>query len=279
MMSEKNKVGKTPHFNGAVMDVSSVWLAAFIQLVSALDFMMIMPLGPDLSRALDISPTYIGYLGGGYALAAALSSLLCARYIDRFDRKKVALLSLLGVTLSTWACTLAWNMESLFFTRLLAGIFAGPATSIAMAIVVDATPVPQRGRAMAIVMGAFSLSAIAGVPLGLELAMLKGWSTPFYVVGGLGLCVSVMVSMRLPNMTAHLGQHQKVFSITGMLKRAVVWHAFMAIGLAPPNSSWRFRREIGPEAGRVMIRLLRLAWQRSAQREHIAETRQAVRGQ
>ncbi len=171
MMSEKDKVSKTPHFNGAVMDVSSVWLAAFIQLVSALDFMMIMPLGPDLSRALDISPTYIGYLGGGYALAAALSSLLCARYIDRFDRKKVALLSLLGVTLSTWACTLAWNMESLFFTRLLAGIFAGPATSIAMAIVVDATPVPQRGRAMAIVMGAFSLSAIAGVPLGLELAM------------------------------------------------------------------------------------------------------------
>ncbi len=76
MMSEKDKVSKTPHFNGAVMDVSSVWLAAFIQLVSALDFMMIMPLGPDLSRALDISPTYIGYLGGGYALAAALSSLL-----------------------------------------------------------------------------------------------------------------------------------------------------------------------------------------------------------
>lgn len=79
MMSEKDKAGKTPYFNGAVMDVGSVWLAAFIQLVSALDFMMIMPLGPDLSRALDISPTYIGYLGGGYALAAALSSLLCAR--------------------------------------------------------------------------------------------------------------------------------------------------------------------------------------------------------
>ncbi|HDX8590809.1 TPA: MFS transporter [Aeromonas dhakensis] len=235
------------------MDMGCVWLAAFIQLVSALDFMMIMPLGPDLSRALDISPTYIGYLGGGYALAAALSSLLCARYIDRFDRKQVALLSLLGVTLSTWACALAWNMESLFFTR---GIFAGPATSIAMAIVVDATPVPQRGRAMAIVMGAFSLSAIAGVPLGLELAMLKGWSAPFYAVGGLGLCVSVLVFMRLPNMTAHLGREQKVFSITEMLKRAVVWHAFMAIGLAifstfliVPNMATYFQFNLGVPRG------------------------------
>lgn len=231
-MLDKNNVGKKTHNNSSVMDFNVVWLAALIQLVSALDFMMIMPLGPDLSRALNISPTYIGYLGGGYALAAALSSLLCARYLDRFDRKHVALITLLGISLSTWACALAWNMESLFFTRLLAGVFAGPATSIALAIVVDATPIDQRGRAMAIVMGAFSLSAIAGVPLGLELAMLKGWSAPFYVVGGLGLGVCVVVYTRLPEMTAHLGLNQKAFSSMEMLKRPVVWNAFMAIGLA-----------------------------------------------
>lgn len=232
MMLDKNNVGKKTHNNSSVMDFNVVWLAALIQLVSALDFMMIMPLGPDLSRALNISPTYIGYLGGGYALAAALSSLLCARYLDRFDRKHVALITLLGISLSTWACALAWNMEILFFTRLLAGVFAGPATSIALAIVVDATPVEQRGRAMAIVMGAFSLSAIAGVPLGLELAMLKGWSAPFYVLGGLGLCVCVAVYARLPGMTAHLGLNQKAFSSIEMLKRPVVLNAFMAIGLA-----------------------------------------------
>lgn len=232
MMLDKNNVGEKTQINSSLVDFNAVWLAALIQLVSALDFMMIMPLGPDLSRALNISPTYIGYLGGGYALAAALSSLLCARYLDRFDRKHVALISLLGITLSTWACALAWDMESLFFTRLLAGVFAGPATSIALAIVVDATPLEQRGRAMAIVMGAFSLSAIAGVPLGLELAMLKGWSAPFYVVGGLGLCVCVAVYIRLPGMTAHLGRSQKVFSSIEMLKRPVVWNAFMAIGLA-----------------------------------------------
>ncbi|MFM1700497.1 MFS transporter [Aeromonas salmonicida] len=232
MMLDKNNVDEKMHINSLPMNFNAVWLAALIQLVSALDFMMIMPLGPDLSRALNISPTYIGYLGGGYALAAALSSLLCARYLDRFDRKHVALISLLGITLSTWACALAWDMESLFFTRLLAGVFAGPATSIALAIVVDTTPLEQRGRAMAIVIGAFSLSAIAGVPLGLELAMLKGWSAPFYVVGGLGLCVCVAVYIRLPGMTAHLGRSQKVFSSIEMLKRPVVWNAFMAIGLA-----------------------------------------------
>jgi predicted MFS family arabinose efflux permease len=209
-----------------------VWLTALIQLVNALDFMMIMPLGPDLSRALDISPTYIGYLGGGYTLAAAFSSLLCAKFIDRFDRKHVTLIALLGLSLATWACTLAWNMESLFVTRLLAGVCAGPATSIALAIVVDAVPVQHRGRAMAIVMGAFSLAAIGGVPLGLELAMLKGWSAPFYIVSGLGMFVWLAVYFKLPNMTAHLQQNQQPFSFIKMLKRPVVLNAFMAIGLA-----------------------------------------------
>ena len=80
MMSEKDKAGKTPYFNGAVMDVGSVWLAAFIQLVSALDFMMIMPLGPDLSRALDISPTYIGYLGRICTCRRIIIFIMCQIY-------------------------------------------------------------------------------------------------------------------------------------------------------------------------------------------------------
>ena len=209
-----------------------VWLAALIQLVNALDFMMVMPLGPDLSRELGISPTYIGYLGGGYTLAAALSSLLCAKFIDRFDRKSVALVALLGLSAATWACTLAWNMESLFITRLLAGVCAGPATSIALAIVVDVVPQQQRGRAMAIVMGAFSLAAIAGVPLGLELAMRYGWSAPFYIVSALGMCVLAAVYAKLPTMTAHLQQQQPSFSFVKMLRRPVVLNAFAAIGLA-----------------------------------------------
>lgn len=39
------------------LTVKAVLLAALIQLVNAVDFMMIMPLGPDLARELGISPT------------------------------------------------------------------------------------------------------------------------------------------------------------------------------------------------------------------------------
>ncbi|MEG3135974.1 MFS transporter [Rouxiella sp. T17] len=83
------------------MTTKVVLLAALIQLVNALDFMMIMPLGPDLARELAISPTWVGYLGGGYTLAAAISSLVAAKFIDRFDRKHVTLVALAGLSLAT----------------------------------------------------------------------------------------------------------------------------------------------------------------------------------
>jgi len=214
----------------------SVFLAALIQLVNAVDFMMIMPLGPDLARELSISPTYIGYLGGGYTLAAALSSLFTAKFIDNFDRKHVTIVALLGLTLSTLLCGFAWDMQSLIIARLFAGLFAGPATSIALAIVTDQVPTAQRGRAMAIVMGAFSVAAIGGVPFGLKLALWYSWSTPFFVVSLCGVITLIAVWALLPNMTHHLDDKnqrpQTGVSLLNLLGNPRVIYAFMSMGLA-----------------------------------------------
>lgn len=51
-----------------------IWLMALIQFINAVDFMIVMPLGADFASALHMSAANIGYLGGGYTLAAAVSS-------------------------------------------------------------------------------------------------------------------------------------------------------------------------------------------------------------
>ena len=61
--------------------------------------MMIMPLGPDFVRELDMPADRIGYLAGAATLAAALGSALSAAWLDRFERKPV-LLALLVLLLS-----------------------------------------------------------------------------------------------------------------------------------------------------------------------------------
>jgi predicted MFS family arabinose efflux permease len=166
-----------------------VLLVAAVQFVNILDFMIIMPLGPDFAAALDIPTSHIGYLGGVYTLAAAVSGVIGSRILDRFDRRTVLGLSMLGLILATAAGGFAVGMFSLLAARIVAGAFGGPATSIALAIVGDAVPPARRGKAIGTVMAAFSAASILGVPAGLEAARLFGWRAPFFSVAALGLVV------------------------------------------------------------------------------------------
>jgi predicted MFS family arabinose efflux permease len=175
-----------------------------VQFVNILDFMMVMPLGPDFARELSIPTAQLGIIGGAYTAAAAVSGVAGASFLDRFDRKRALLWSLSGLVLGTALGGLAWGLESLIAARVVAGLFGGPATSLALAIIADAVPLERRGRAMGAVMGAFSVASVLGVPMGLELARLGGWQLPFFAVAGLGALVAACTATLLPSMTQHL---------------------------------------------------------------------------
>lgn len=183
-------------------------LIASVQFINVLDFMMVMPMGPDFARALGISSSHLGVIGGAYTASAAVSGLAGSFFLDRFDRKKALVWSVLGLALGTIAGGFAWNLSSLVAARLLAGFFGGPVTSLSYSIVADAVPIARRGRAMGVVMGAFSLASILGVPAGLELARLGGWRMPFFLIGGVCLVITLMLSLMLPSFRAHLASDQ-----------------------------------------------------------------------
>jgi predicted MFS family arabinose efflux permease len=179
-------------------------LLASVQLVNVLDFMMVMPLGPDFARGLGIPTSQLGLVGGSYTAAAAVSGILGALFLDRFDRRSALAVALFGLFLGTAAGGLARDLPSMMAARLLAGAFGGPATSLSLSIVADLVPPARRGRALGTVMGAFSIAAVLGVPLGLELARVGGWRLPFFAVAGLGLGVAAAVHALLPPLRGHL---------------------------------------------------------------------------
>ena len=59
-----------------------------VQFVNILDFMMVMPLGPDFAKALDIPSSHLGQIAASYGISAALSGFAAATFLDRFDRRK-----------------------------------------------------------------------------------------------------------------------------------------------------------------------------------------------
>jgi predicted MFS family arabinose efflux permease len=73
-----------------------------------------------------------------------------------------------------------------------------------LAIVGDAFAEERRGRAMGVVMSAFSCAQIVGLPAGLWLANLLGWRTPFAVLGGLSAAILLLAAWALPPLRGHL---------------------------------------------------------------------------
>lgn len=181
-------------------------LVGAVQFINVLDFMIVMPLGPDFATALEIPKHEIPSIGAAYTAAGALAGLAGSLFLDRFDRKRALIVCMLGLFAGTWSATLATGLSSLMAARVLAGLFGGPASSLALSIVSDVVPPERRGRAMGAVMGMFAAASIFGVPLALELAQRFGWESPFYVVASLGLLIAILVGFCMPPLRAHLDQ-------------------------------------------------------------------------
>ncbi len=181
-----------------------VGLVGAVQFVNVVDFMMVMPLGPDFAEALGVPVDRVGVVGGAYTLAAGAAGLLLSPLLDRIDRRRALALCLAGLAVATALGGLAVGLGTLVGARLLAGLFGGPATSVALAVVADVVPQQRRGRALGTVLSAFSVASVLGVPAGLWLAEVAGWRAPFFALAAGGAVISGLAVALLPPLTGHL---------------------------------------------------------------------------
>lgn len=171
-----------------------------------MDFVIMMPLGPQLMRAFSIGPYEFGILVSSYTFAASLTGLLGIVLLDRFDRKKSLLFIYSGFLLGTLLCALAPTVIMLGVGRVVAGMFGGMMSAVILSMIGDAVPPERRGRAMGVIMASFSAATIAGVPAGLYLAGKFNWKAPFFLLSGMGIFLLALGFFALPSFRAHLDQ-------------------------------------------------------------------------
>ncbi len=190
---------------------------AGIQFTHILDFMIMMPLGPQFTRIFGINDAQFGLLVSAYTLAGGLSGLVASTFIERFGRKRMLLTLYTFFGLSALACALAPGYAALILARILAGIFGGVLSSLSQTIVGDVIPFENRGRAMGIVMSSFSVASVAGVPVGLWLAEHFGWHAPFFGIASLCAALGIFAALTMPALDEHLGR-QSGTSALGRIK-------------------------------------------------------------
>lgn len=191
---------------------------AGVQFTHIVDFMIMMPLGPQFTRLFGISDAQFGMLVSAYTLAAGASGLLASSYIDRFERKRLLLWLYAGFALATLACGLAPGYGALMAARITAGLFGGVLGALVQTMVGDAIPFERRGRAMGVVMSAFSMSTVAGVPASLWLAEALGWHAPFIAIAALSVVLWLAAWRSLPVLDGHLHARPAGAAWTGILQ-------------------------------------------------------------
>jgi MFS family permease len=149
-----------------------------------------------------------GVLGSLYSLLQFVCAPLWGSYSDRVGRRKVLIITILGLALSYVAWFFAASLWILVLARLIGGVMGGN-LSVATAVVADVTSASKRSSGMALIGIAFGLGFIIGPAIGgisatvnlldylpqLSLYGINPFSVPAMISFGLSVINLVWVSV------------------------------------------------------------------------------------
>jgi predicted MFS family arabinose efflux permease len=218
------------HLNNA-QEKSLLRSLSGIQFSHILDVMIIMPLAPMLMRTFDLSAVQFGLLVSAYTFMAAISSILAAMVIDRFDRRRVVLVFFAAFIIATMLCAVAPSYHLLLLARGLSGVFGGVLGSLVHVYIADCFAYEHRGRATGKITAAFSAATVLGVPFSLLLVTHTplGWRAPFIVVATLAMVFWWMAYKAIPSIPTRMTDQRWSKTLVPMkqvLSHANHWRAF-----------------------------------------------------
>lgn len=181
-------------------------LLAAINFTHILDFMIMMPLGNYLMPHFQISPRQFSFLLASYPISSFLSGILMALFTDRFERKRLLLITYVGFIIGTAACGFSKSYDFLLVSRIVAGIFGGIIGGQVLSMIGDLFVYERRGTAMGVVMSAFAVASSIGVTFSLYLVDIfkDDWHVPFLFVALLATVILPLCFFYLPVLKTHL---------------------------------------------------------------------------
>lgn len=211
-----------------------VALLTSIQIAHILDFVVLMPLGPELMRFFTINPAQFGLIVSSYNLSAGITGLFFGLIADRFDRKKMLVFTFTGFIFATFLCAISPNYNFLIATRIISGIFGGVINALVLAIVTDLIPVERRGTALSTILASFSITSVVGIPVGLMIAEAMDWRWCFYFICAFSLVTLAFVQFILPNVPVkrtYLTVRENLQRLVRILFTKEYIHGYLVIGL------------------------------------------------
>lgn len=163
--------------------------------ISFLDTFIQLPIITPYAIELGASNVLAGGIVAIYSLTNMIGNIIGGHWIDRFGRKRMLLVGMIGVTFILLLYPLAQTGEQLFMVRLLHGLAGGVLIPAAFAYVGDQTSKRTRGKAMALTGACIGAAAILGPAVGGIMAAKSEITYVFYLVAVL-FFLTVLLAMK-----------------------------------------------------------------------------------
>src|SRR5215210_737656 len=172
-----------------------IFVTVFIDLVGFGIVIPVLPFYVEGTR-FDASPRVVGLLFASYSIMQLIFSPILGRLSDKYGRRPVLFISLLGTGVGFLIMGFATTLWMLFAGRILDGITGGN-ISTAQAYVADVTTPENRAKGMGMVGAAFGLGFIFGPAIG---GILSRWgiNIPFLFAAGLAFSNAILLYFTLP---------------------------------------------------------------------------------
>ncbi len=170
-----------------------IFLTIFIDL---LGFGIIIPLLPSFSVSeLHISESMIGLIAGIFSLMQFLFTPVWGSLSDRYGRKPILVMSLIGSVISYLLLSMVFSgfilsTVLLLVARAFAGVFSAN-ISAAQAVISDITTPEERTKGIGLISAAFALGFVFGPAIGGILSQHFGYGFPVFI----SACLSFIAAM------------------------------------------------------------------------------------
>jgi len=209
------------------MDKRRLLVIFIVVFIDLLGFGLILPLLPFYAETFDASNTLIGLLVASYAGAQLIGAPLLGRLSDRYGRRPVLLVSILGTALGFVMLGMAGSLWMLFLARIVDGLTGGN-ISVARAYITDITDEDNRARGLGLIGAAFGLGFVIGPAMGGLLSSGEQYALPAFAAAGLAGFNLVLAYIWLPEsldaqrrreLAAHQGTDSWLTTFQRVLRR------------------------------------------------------------
>ena len=157
-------------------------------LIQVLDTTIVNVALPHMQGELGATTDQISWVLTSYLVTAAIFMPLTGYFSDILGRKRYLLICIAGFVGASALCGIAGNVAEIVLFRMLQGMFGAALVPLSQAIMSDAYPPEERGRAMALWGLGVMVGPVLGPTLGGWLTEVASWRWTFYInvpVGGL----------------------------------------------------------------------------------------------